>query len=296
MWASRGDSEKALTSFRSSLSDYQKLLGIYPDNPAISLLLGRRYLSAATAAEGAGSFENAAKLRGQAAEAFNELAKAQDKPAPELQYQIASATAARAVSQWQQGDTFGAEKLAREGVAKLTILQTKMPDDFRVSVDLAAQQGIIATALRDEGKPDEARVILTKSIKSVEEGIVNHPDHWAGRYLLASLKWQLSGLMGQQGEGESELEMGGSAYKELKSLLATKMVNPKPSEVRKSLAYLCGDLGHSADLREKRALAVQYYEESKRFWRELASQEGDDLEYRRGYHWANDRLTEMGAK
>jgi serine/threonine protein kinase len=296
MWEAKGDGEKALASYLQSLNDYKKLEELHPENPAICLMVGRRYLSAAKAAEGEGAFENSAKLRAEAAVSFTALAEKQEHPAPELEYQIASATAARAISQWQQGDTFGSEKLARQGVVKLLALQAKLPKDFRVTVDLASLQGIIATALRDEGNPGEARALLTKSIKSLEEGIESNSDHWAGRYLLASLKWQLSGLMGQQGESDSELEMGAAAHDELKALLATTMVRPHPSEVRKSLAYLCGDLGHSADLRNKRELAVKYLKESQIYWQELARDEGDQLEIREGYHWAKTRLGEMGIK
>ncbi len=296
MWAAKGDNSRAELGFLASLKSYKELAELHPENPSVALLVGRRYLSAATAAEGEGAFENAAKLREEAAAAFTALAEKQKNPSPELEFQIASATAARAVSKWQQGDTFGAETLAKAGVAKLLSLQSKMPNDFRVAVDLASQQGIIATALRDEGNPKEARSILVKSIKNLEGGVEKNPKHWGGRYLLASLKWQLAGLMGQEGESDSELEMGAAAREELKALLASEMTQPRPSEVRKSLAYLCGDLGHSADLRNKRDLAVKYLEESKRFWQELARDEGDQLEIRQGYHWANNRLVEMGIK
>ncbi len=296
MWNAKGDRSRAEVEFLASLKSYKELAQLYPENPAVALLVGKRYLSAASAAEGEGAFENAAVLRAEAAAAFSELAKKQKSPSPELEYQIASASAARAVTQWQQGDTFGAEALAREGVAKLRSLQAKLPNDFRVTLDLASQQGIIATALRDEGKPKEAQAILTESIKSLEAGLKGKPEEWSGRYLLASLKWQLAGLMGQQGESDSELEMGAVARDELRALLASDMVRPRPSEVRRSLAYLCADLGYSADLRNKRELAVTYLEEAKRLWQELARDEGDQLEIRQGYHSANNRLEEMGVE
>ena len=296
MFLAQEDSKEAQLSLQASLDGYKKLAELHPENPNVSLLVGRRYLTAARAAEGEGAFENAAKLRAEAGATFTELAAKQERPSAELEYQIASATAARAIAQWQQGDTFTAEKLAREGVSKLISLQAKLPDDFRVSVDLASQQGIIATALRDEGSPKEARALLMKGMKTLETGLEKNPDHSGGRYLLASLKWQLSGLMGQQGESDAELEMGAAAHDELQALLLTNTARPRPSEIRKSLAYLCGDLGHSADLRNKNDLAVKYLRESKRYWQELARDEGDQLEIRQGYHWANDRLGEMGVK
>ncbi len=296
MWETDGDGVKALASYLESLKNYRELEQRYPANMAVGLMMGRQYLSAALAAEGEGSTENAAKLREKAAVAFTALASKQENPAPELQYQIASAKAAQAISLWQQGDTFGAEKLARDSVTKLIALASKMPNDFRITMDLASQRGIIATALRDEGKSTEARILLNKGISALTEGLQGQPENWSARYLLASLKWQLSGLMGQQGEGDSELKIGAEAYDQLQALLASNMKRPNPSEVRKSLAYLCGDLGHSADLRNKREIAVAYLEDCKRYWQELARDEGDQLEIREGYQWAVNRLSEMGVK
>lgn len=296
MWESKGDGGNALKEYLASLEEFKNLEEIYPENPAIALMVGRRYLSAALAAEGEGSLDNAAKLRGEAASAFAALAAKQERPSPELEYQIASADAAKAISMWQKGDTFGAEKLARQCVSKLLAIQAKLPKDFRVTKDLASQRGIIATALRDEGRSTEARNLLNKEIKSLETGLETEPENWGARYLLAALKWQLSGLLGQQGESEEELKLGAAAHGELKALLSTNMKRPHPSEVRKSLAYLCGDLGHSADLQNKREMAVGYLKEAKRFWQELARDEGDQLEIREGYHWAVTRLAEMGVK
>ena len=57
--------------------------------------------------------------------------------------------------------------------------------------------------------------------------------------------------------------MGEASREELKILLTSDMDRPDPSEVRKSLAYLCGDFGHSADLKNRRELAVKYLKESQ---------------------------------
>jgi len=292
-----GDGARALAAYLDSLKAFQELEKLYPANSTIGLIVGRRFLTAALAAEGEGSPGNAAKLRGEAAAAFVTLAKKQENPAPEIQYQIASAKAARAVSLWQQGDSFGAEMLAREGVTRLTALQSKMPGDFRVAIDLASQRGIIATALRDEGKLTEAQSLLSKEIAVLGKGVKEYPENWSACYLLTSLKWQLSGLLGRQGSGDEELRLSKEAYHELKALLKNPaMKQPRPSEVRKSLAYLCGDLGHASDLRNKREDAIIYLQECKRYWQELARDKGDQLEIREGYQWAVNRLAEVGVK
>lgn len=295
-WERKNNGDKALESYLNSLKGYQKLANLFPETPALALTVGRIYLSSALVAEGEGSLSDAARLRSEAVDAFTALAQKQEHPEPELEYQIASASAAKAVSLWQQGKTFDADKLARKGVADLTTLAAKIPDDFRVTVDLVSQQGIIATALRDEGRPDEATTLLESGILALEDGLEHEPKHWNARYLLASLRWQLAGIMGQQGESDHELELGAQAHDELQDLLTKNIRSPNPSAVRKALAYLCGDLGHSADLRKKRDLAIKYLQESKRYWQELARDEGDQIEIRKGYHWAVNRLAEMGVK
>jgi len=224
------------------------------------------------------------------------LAEKQEKPSAEVAYQIASARAGQAIAKWQQGSVFAAEKMAREGMAKLAALQAKMPGDFRVTIDLVSQQGIVATALRDEGKATEARAILKKGIVQLESGLEKEPGNGVARYLLSSLKWQLSGLLGQGGDATAELKMGREAREGLQTLLEEKLKRPHPIKVRKALAYLCGDLGHAADLHEQRELAVEYFKECKRYWQDLKTEDGEEPEYREGYQWAVDRLTDLVAK
>ncbi len=296
MWEFKNDGAKTLESSLASVQAYRKLAEMYPESPAIALTVGRSYLSSALAAEGEGAVSDAARLRQEAVEVFTAVAKKQENPDPELEFQIASANAAKAVALWQQGKTFEADKLARKGVVTLTELSRKMPDDFRVVVDLVSQKGIIATALRDEGHPEEATTVLTVGIQLLEDGIEHDPRNWNAKYLLASLRWQMAGILGQRGKSEEEMKMGEQAHDDLKGLLASEMRNPNPSAVRKSLAYLCGDLGHSASLRDQRDTAIKYLQESKRYWQELARDEGDQIEIREGYNWAVNRLTELGVK
>jgi len=237
-----------------------------------------------------------AKLRGEAAKEFLNLIAKQEKPDPELEYQIASATAARAVALWQEGKSFEAEKLAKEGVKKLSSLLAKMPSNPSVIFDLSSQNGILATFLRDEGKPAEAGMLLETSITSLRSVITKEPEDWNARYLLASLKWQRAGILGQQGKKDEELKLGAAAHDELTALLKSGAKRPSPGTVRRSLAYLCGDLGHSADLAGKKDLAIGYLREAQECWKLLKVDEGDQLEFREGHQWAVDRLVELGVK
>tara|TARA_B110000008_G_scaffold119511_1_gene122214 strand:+ start:10569 stop:13115 length:2547 start_codon:yes stop_codon:yes gene_type:complete len=294
---SNGDNSAALAGYHESLRSFQDLEKLHPANTNIGFMIGRSYLSAAVIAEEERASGNAAKLRGEAAAAFASLAEKKANSTPETQYQIASAIASQALSLWQQGDSFGAEKLAREGVTRLIALQRKMPGDARIAIDLAAQQGIIATTLRDEGKSIEARRLLMEGITLIKNGVTEYTDNFSARYLLASLKWQLSGILGQQGDVNEENRLVMEAHDELRALLGNPtMERPRPSEVRKSLAYLCGDLGHASELGRKREEAIGHFQECKRLWQELKRDEGNQLEVEEGYQWAVNRLAEMGVK
>ncbi|MDA7937192.1 hypothetical protein N9B87_00655, partial [bacterium] len=64
----------------------------------------------------------------------------------------------------------------------------------------------------------------------------------------------------------------------------------------KSLAYLCGDLGHASELVKKRDEAIGHFRECKQLWQELKRDEGNQLEIKEGYQWAVNRLAEMGVE
>ena len=295
--AEANDNEKsALAFYVMCLKGYRELTKLFPENQALAMTLGRTYLAAAATAEGAGATEDVAKLRGEAAKEFLKLMAKQEKPDPDLEYQIASANAARAVALWQEGKSFEAEKLAKEGVEKLSSLLAKMPGNPDVIFDLSSQNGILATFLRDEGKPAEAGKLLETSITSLQSVITKEPEDWDARYLIASLKWQHAGILGQQGKKDDELMLGGAAHDELAALLKSGAKKPNPGTVRRSLAYLCGDLGHSANLAGKKDLAIGYLREAQECWKLLKADEGDQLEFREGHQWTVDRLVEMGVR
>ena len=290
------DGKSALAFYQKCLKGYREQTKLFPENQFLAMTLGKTYLTAAATAEGAGVIEDVAKLRGEAAKEFLKLIAKQEKPDPELEFQIASATAARAVALWQEGKSFEAEKLAKEGVKKLSTLLAKMPGDSRVIADLSSQNGILATFLRDEGKPTEAGKLLESSIASLQSVVTKEQEDWNARYLLASLKWQHAGILGQQGKKDEELKVGAAAHDELTALLKSGTKRPNPETVRKSLAYLCGDLGHSADLAGKKELAIGYLKEAQGCWKLLKSAQGDQIEFREGHQWTVDRLAEMGVK
>ncbi|MEZ7919897.1 MAG: protein kinase [Akkermansiaceae bacterium] len=291
-----GDTQEALDHFSESLTRFKNLADQYPETPALRMTLGRGYLESALAAEGGGAMQDAASLKAKAAEAFVKLAKSSKKPIPEVDYQIASANAARAVAEWQKGNSFVAEEFAKIAIADLTTLLLRMPGDFRVVSDLASQQGIVATAMRDAGRTTDASKLLAKAISDLEAGIDEVPGDYRAKYLLGSLKWQLSGIVGQKGESSQEIKLGTEARDLLALILNANVRIPQPAAVRKSLAYLCGDLGHAADLSGRRELAISLMKESEGHWETLLKADSSREEAREGLAWVKQRLGELGVK
>jgi|TARA_B110000305_G_scaffold38525_1_gene39332 hypothetical protein len=171
-----------------------------------------------------------------------------------------------------------------------------MPGDFRVVSDLASQQGIVATAMRDAGRTTDASKLLAKAISDLEAGIDEVPGDYRAKYLLGSLKWQLSGIVGQKGESSQEIKLGTEARDLLALILNANVRIPQPAAVRKSLAYLCGDLGHAADLSGRRELAISLMKESEGHWETLLKADSSREEAREGLAWVKQRLGELGVK
>lgn len=291
-----GEASIAREGYASSLKKFEELAKRYPETPAVRMGLGRAYQEAAQASEIFGDTANTAALREKAATAFLKLATDPKTTTPELEFQISSAKAAQAIAAWQNGKSFTAEKLARECITKLSAIQSKIPNDFRVTTALASQRGIIATVLRDQGNSTQAATLLTRSIITLEAGLKNESTNWNARYLLASLKWQLSAIYGQKGESGEEVKLGTEARDQLKLILDAGARTPHPARVKAELAYLCGDLGHSADLSGKRSLGIAFMKESKERWENILEAHPKNTEAREGMSWVTQRLQEMGAR
>ncbi|MDB4275615.1 hypothetical protein N9860_02935, partial [Akkermansiaceae bacterium] len=82
----------------------------------------------------------------------------------------------------------------------------------------------------------------------------------------------------------------------LNLILDAKVRVPQPFFVRKSLAYLCGDLGHSADLSGQRELGATFLKESQSHWDLLSKKNTSDEETREGLAWVKQRLRELAVK
>ncbi|MGE9268067.1 MAG: hypothetical protein ACQKBY_08215, partial [Verrucomicrobiales bacterium] len=288
--------EESVAAYELALQKFADLKTALPDLPGLRSRLAGAYRESALAAEGLGALDAAAELRGRAADEYLALAKKLGRDSPEAAYQQAAALAAKSLAEWGRGDVFAAEKLAREARGRLQELVAKNPGDFRMVIDLASQEGVIATSLRDEGRRTEAEEMLRESIGALEAGLKKDKVNWKARYLLSSLKWQLSSLLGQSKKREEEVRLGVEAHDELKLILDAKPHFPRPDLVRKSLAYLCGDLGMAAYSHGQKDQSVSFFKESRRYWQELMDGEEGVAEYHEGFQWVSGQLKNLGVE
>jgi hypothetical protein len=112
-------------------------------------------------------------------------------------------------------------------------------------------------------------------------------------FLLQALKWQQAGILGQKGQSEDELRIGGEVCAQLRILLNKESLNPSPWTVRKSLAYLCSELADVCDLQGQRELAITYLKEAQTHWLTLQEMSEANTEVREGSRWVSERLREL---
>ena len=73
------------------------------------------------------------------------------------------------------------------------------------------------------------------------------------------------------------------------------MSYPSQREIKRSLAYLTGDLGRAAHDARKEDEAVNYLRESVTTWESLMESEVDNDEFREQHSWAAQELRELGV-
>ena len=77
-------------------------------------------------------------------------------------------------------------------------------------------------------------------------------------------------------------------------LIAQKVSFPTQREIKRSLAYLTGDLGRAAQDARKEEEAVNYLQESVSLWEDLMEAESDSDEFREQHRWTAQGLRELG--
>ncbi|MBT8037659.1 MAG: hypothetical protein KJO21_08955 [Verrucomicrobiae bacterium] len=285
---------KALEHFQLALRDLQGVHKALPDHVVVRSDLARFSLHSAALSESLDRVDDATRLRGEAATHLRWLLEKN----PELKLakvKLAEIEIMAAESDMRAGnDSQGAARLtAAEKLLSGLPADDTTPDG--VSMQIATAKGLRTVLLRDQGRTTSAAKSLDDAILLTEKIVEAHPDASEPLYRLAVFKWQRAGLSGDAGDTSGELNQGKQAASLMQRLLKIG-AGKRDTELRRSLAYLYGDLGHTASSKGKKSEAATYFKSAASMWQSLISKNGKLEEYTEGLKWSQSRFREVGGR
>lgn len=285
------DPAKALTHFQSAIDNLKGIQKALPENPGIHSDLARHILHSSALAESLGRVDDAARLRGEAANHLRWLLEKNPRMAF-AKIKLGEIEIMAAEADMLNGhDSDGAKKLAKADKL-LEGLDTTDTSPGGAAMQVAVAKGLRAVLLRDRGRTSEAARNLDTAIDLTRKIVAAHPNASEPLYRLAGFHWQRSSLAGDAGDSATELKLGTEAAAMMEKLLKDG-AGKRDNELRRSLAYLYGNLGHTAASHGKKTDAVSYYKSAAKIWQSLIDKNGKKGEYTEGLQWSNNRAREV---
>ena len=288
-----GDNSSALETYRNAFAKMSKLCEEKPSLSALRIWRARGYSSAAQAATGAGEVDAAILLREQAAVELMELLETQPNRA-DVQVELSSALAAIAQSALEEGELDRAGDLATRSLELLEAAVSNPEERGGALNQLASLKSVLAACRAGTGHPREALRLVREGQEHAEAALVRNSRDPSTRFRLGILAWQQCGLLSAEGKHAEALPLGVKARQTFIDLIAQKVSFPTQREIKRSLAYLTGDLGRAAQDARKEEEAVNYLQESVSIWEDLMEAESDSDEFREQHRWTAQGLRELG--
>ncbi|MBK1832168.1 hypothetical protein JIN77_15630 [Verrucomicrobiaceae bacterium R5-34] len=281
------DPAKALAHFQKAIQNLEGIHQALPENVKIRSELARNILHSSTLAESLDRVEDATKLRGEAA---NHLRWLLDKN-PQFSFakvKLAEMEIMAAEADMLSGnDSAGERKLKKaESLLKGVALDDVSPTGSAMQV--AVVKGLQAVLLRDRGRTSDAAKNLDRAIDLTGKIVAANPTANEPLYRLAGFHWSRASLAGDAGDSSTELKLGSKAATMMQQLLKNG-AGKRDNELRRSLAYLYGDLGHTANNLGKTADAVSHYKNAAVMWQSLIDKNGKRDEFVEGLKWSQSR-------
>lgn len=289
-----GDNTGALETYRNAFAKMSKLCEEQPSLSALRIWRARGYSSAAQAATGAGEVDAAILLREQAAVELMELLETQPDRA-DVQVELSSALSAIAQSALEEGELDRAGDLAARSLELLETAVTNPEERGGALNQLASLKSVLAACRAGTGHPREALRLVREGQKHAEAALVRNSRDPSTRFRLGILAWQQCGLLSAEGKHVEALPLGVKARQTFIDLIAQKVSFPTQREIKRSLAYLTGDLGRAAQDARKEEEAVNFLQESVSLWEDLMESESDSDEFREQHRWTAQGLRELGV-
>jgi len=285
---------KAIEYFQRALKDLQGLHKALPDNIALRSELARNQLHTAALAESLNRVDDAAQLRSEAAVHLQAILKKNPKlKLAKLQLAEIEILAAEADMR------AGLDNQANTRLTRIQKLLTSLPaNDISprgVAMQIAIYKELRAVLLRDRGRTTEAAKILDDAIKSTQKIVKANPKSKEPLYRLAIFHWLRAGISGDNGDTKGELTEGKKAAELMQQLLKNG-ASHRDMELRRSLAYLYGDLGHTCYSKGKKSAAATFFKNATDMWSSLIEKNGKREEYTEGMKWSKSRYRAAGGK
>jgi tetratricopeptide (TPR) repeat protein len=291
--AARGDETKALEQLMRATQTLNRISAQRPDSAILRSELAACHLSSASILDDMGNPGDATDVRKLASVELRKLVdKNPDDPAPRLE--LAGCYGAMAEAASLAADDAEAEALSTKAIKLLDELLAKQPDNPDAIARKAAQLGLQAGMLRDRGLASEAMKHYDEGIRMLEAIRASAPGDATVSYQLALLWWQKGRMAGASGGRDEEIALLGRARDLLGSLDASKPVaGPSPAQLRRSAAYLAGDLGHALQLANRKGDAARAFTNAVSLWEALVKSRPESEEYQEGLAWSRRRLADL---
>jgi hypothetical protein len=291
--SSRGDDRQALDQLMRATETLNRIADQRPDVAILRSELAACYLSSATVLEGMGSLGDAREVRSLASAELVKLLKSQ--PADfNLRLQLAGCYGAMAESAVLAGDVSGAENLSDAALQLLDRLVVEQPDHAEAVSRKASQLGLRAGIQRDRGLTTDAITGYDEGIRMLDALHASAPENGLVSYRLAQLWWQKGRMLGMGGDRNKEVILISDARELLNELVAKPPGDgPRLEQLRSSLAYLLGDLGHALQLAGRKDDSRKVFGDAVELWQALLTARPQSEEYGESLAWCRQRAADL---
>jgi serine/threonine protein kinase len=293
VFAARGEEAKALEQSMRATQALNRLAERRPDVVLLRSAMADSYLSAAAILEGMGSFGDAQEVRIQATGLLVKLVEQNPRDIG-LRLELAGCYGAIAQAALKTGDAASAELQNSRAIALLEAVSQEQPQNGAAMLQLGIQMGTKAALRRDRGQTEESMKLLDEGIRLLDAARALDGSKVAA-FRIALLQWQKGGMLGTSDESRNQalgcLLQARDALKALESAGDSPGVTPE--QIRRSLAYLLGDLGNAQLVAKKPEEAKRAFIEAVAMWERLTAARPKNPEYEEGLSWSKRRLEEL---
>ena len=189
------------------------------------------------------------------------------------------------------GDISATETMSKNAVKLLEEVKSQRPEDPDVRSLLASQRWLMSRILRDRGDAPGALSLIDDGILLIEGIAVDGSADPVARYRLALLFWQKGLLLTSADQQEQAIDYQTRSAAILRKLGDSDYGLVRSEQIRRSLGYVLGDLGHASRLAKKPELAQAAFGEAVSIWSILNRERPQNEEYEECLAWSQQRLS-----